>query len=225
MSKNVLIVLTSHAELGDTGNKTGFWLEELASPYYAFSDAGWQAILASPLGGLPPVDPTSETDEWQTPSSRRFAADQEAMSALQNTLVLEDVKDEEYDAIFFPGGHGPMWDLARDCTVAGLVAGFMAAGKPVGAVCHGPAALVGAVNKNGEPAVQNHRLTGFTNSEEAGVGLSDVVPFLLADKLAELGAHYMSGPDWESHVVVDGNLVTGQNPASSEATAQALMAL
>jgi putative intracellular protease/amidase len=225
MRKKVLIVLTSHAELGDTGNKTGFWLEELASPYYAFFDAGWQTVLASPLGGLPPVDPTSEAEQWQTPSSRRFTADQDAMSALQHTLVLENVEGEQYDAIFFPGGHGPMWDLARDCSVAGLVAGFMAAGKPVGAVCHGPAALVGAVNTAGEPVVKGQRVTGFTNGEEAGVGLTDVVPFLLADKLAELGARYTSGPDWETHVVVDGSLVTGQNPASSEATAQALMTL
>jgi putative intracellular protease/amidase len=220
---NVLMVLTSHDRLGDTGQPTGFWLEELAAPYYVFKDAGAEITLASPKGGRPPLDPKSHDPGAQTEQTRRFAADPEAQAALANTCRLDEVTAESFAAVFYPGGHGPMWDLAEDGRSAALIEAFHRAGKPVALVCHGPAALRHTTGERGAPLVAGRAVTGFTNTEEAAVGLTNVVPFLLEDELKRLGGRYSRGPDWQVNVAVDENLITGQNPASSAATAEAVV--
>lgn len=221
----VLIVLTSHDQLGDTGEKTGFWLEELAAPYYVFRDAGAQVTLASPKGGQPPLDPKSASVDFQTDDTRRFEADVEAKAALAATHRLADIALEDYDAVFYPGGHGPLWDLASDPVSIGLIEAAVAAGKPVGAVCHAPAVLRDVKDADGNPLVRGKAVTGFSNSEEAAVALTNVVPFLVEDMLKANGGSYSRADDWNAHVVRDGLLVTGQNPASSAPTAQALLDL
>lgn len=220
----VLIVLTSHDKLGDTGEQTGFWLEEFAAPYFTFIDAGADVTVASPLGGAPPLDPKSNTNEGQTHATRRFKSDANAQEVLAHTVKLESVKADDYDAVFYAGGHGPMWDLAEDATSTALIESFYGAGKTVAAVCHGPAVLHNA-KVQGEPLVKGKRVTGFANSEEEAVQLSKVVPFLLEDELKRLGARYEKSQDWQSFVVADGNLVTGQNPASSTAVASKVLEL
>lgn len=222
---HILMVLTSHDRLGDTGKKTGFWLEEFAAPYYVFKDAGATLTLASPLGGQPPLDPKSDAPEAQTPATERFRTDPEAQKALGQTRPLADVREEDFDAVFFPGGHGPLWDLAEHPASIDLLEAFDRADKPMGLVCHAPAALRRVRDADGQPLIQGRSVTGFSNSEEAAVELSDVVPFLLEDEMRKLGAIYEKGPDWSSHVVIDRQLVTGQNPASSEAAAKALVRL
>lgn len=219
----VLMVLTSHDRLGDTGQRTGFWLEEFAAPYYVLRDAGVEITLASPRGGMPPIDPKSDAPDAETPAMKRFRGDPEAQRALANTIELSSVSPDDFDAVFFPGGHGPLWDLANDRTSIGLIERLYAAGKPVAAVCHGPAVLRHAQGPDGAPLVKGKTVTGFTNTEEAAVGLTDVVPFSVEDALKANGGRYSKAEDWASHAVVDGNLITGQNPASSEATAKALL--
>ncbi len=221
----ILMVLTSHDDLGDTGNKTGFWLEEFAAPYYVFRDAGAEITLASPKGGQPPLDPTSDAEDAQTDATRRFKADDAGQAALANTVALSDVAAEDFDAIFYPGGHGPLWDLAEDSHSKALIEGFAARGRPVGAVCHAPAVFRHTKGADGTPLVSGKTVTGFTNTEEEAVGLTGVVPFLVEDMLRGNGADYQKGDDWGSFVVVDGTLVTGQNPASSEEAARKLLAL
>ncbi|KRA40100.1 type 1 glutamine amidotransferase domain-containing protein [Pseudoxanthomonas sp. Root630] len=221
----ILMVLTSHDRLGDTGHKTGFWLEEFAAPYYVFKDAGAQLWLASPKGGQPPLDPKSDAPDAQTAATVRFNEDAEALSALATTHRLKDVVDEQFDAVFFPGGHGPLWDLAEDADAIRLIEQTFSAGKPVAAVCHGPAVFRHTRGALGEPLVKDKRVTGFSNEEEAAVGLSEVVPFSLEDVLKKNGARYERGPLWQSYVVTDGMLVTGQNPASSEAAAEDVLRL
>lgn len=221
----ILIVLTSHDQLGDTGDKTGFWLEEFAAPYYRLLDAGAELILASPAGGQPPLDPKSSEDNAQTEATRRFNADPNAQAALANTVKLAAVKAENFDSVFYPGGHGPLWDLTEDPDSISLIESFVAADKPVAAVCHAPAVLIHVRDAQGQPFVKGKQVTGFSNSEEAAVGLSDIVPFLLEDKLIELGAKYQKTDDWHPLALIDGKLITGQNPASSEAVAEALLGL
>lgn len=221
----ILMVLTSHDKLGTTGKKTGFWLEEFAAPYYVFKDAGADITLASPKGGQPPLDPTSDSDDAQTDATRRFKADEAAQKDLGNTEVLSTVSAEGYDAIFFPGGHGPLWDLAEDKDSTALIEAFAASDRPVGAVCHAPAVFKHPKGADGKPLVSGKTVTGFTNTEEDGVGLTDVVPFLVEDMLKSNGGDYQKGDDWGSFVVTDGKLVTGQNPASSEEAAHKLLAL
>jgi putative intracellular protease/amidase len=220
---NVLIVLTSHDRLGDTGKPTGFWLEEFAAPYYRLKDAGAALTLASPKGGSPSVDPTSKEPGYQTEATRRFDADPAAQAELAKTLRLADVDAEAFDAVFYPGGHGPLWDLVDDPDSLRLIEGFVEQGKPVAAVCHAPAVLLNATDGGGPPLPAGKRITGFSNTEEAAVGLSDVVPFLLQDRLVELGGRYEQAEAWTPFVVVDGHLITGQNPASSVGVAEALM--
>ncbi|MFM0596257.1 MULTISPECIES: type 1 glutamine amidotransferase domain-containing protein [Paraburkholderia] len=220
----ILVVLTSHDQLGNTGKKTGFWLEEFAAPYYVFKDAGVAMTLASPKGGQPPLDPKSDDPDAQTDATRRFGKDADAQAALANTVKLSSVSAADYDAVFYPGGHGPLWDLAEDPQSIALIEALYAAGKPVGAVCHAPAVFRHTKTPDGTPLVRDKPVTGFANTEEAAVGLTDVVPFLVEDMLKKHGASYSKGPDWLSHVVVAGNLITGQNPASSEAAAKALLA-
>ena len=220
----ILVVLTSHDRLGDTGKATGFWLEELAAPYYRFKDAGATLTLASPKGGQPPLDPKSNDPDAQTDATRRFQADAEALSALADTRVLKDVSVDDYDAVFYPGGHGPLWDLAEDAHSIALIERAIAAGKPVAAVCHAPGVLRHVRTADGAPLVQGKRVTGFTNSEEAAVGLTDVVPFLVEDMLKANGGQYSKAGDWQAYAVEDGLLITGQNPASSEVVADALLA-
>jgi putative intracellular protease/amidase len=221
----ILMVLTSHDQLGDTGNKTGFWLEEFAAPYYVFKDAGADITLASPKGGQPPLDPSSDSDDAQTDATRRFKADEAAQKDLANTKVLSTVSAEGYDAIFFPGGHGPLWDLAEDKDSIALIAAFASSDRAVGAVCHAPAVFKHAKGTDGKPLVSGKTVTGFTNTEEEGVGLTNVVPFLVEDMLKSNGGDYRKGDDWASFVVTDGKLVTGQNPASSGEAAHKLLAL
>lgn len=218
----VLLVLTSHDQLGNTGEKTGFWLEEFAAPYYVFRDAGAELTVASPKGGQPPIDPKSDLPENQTPAMARFKQDRDAQVALSATRKLSDMKSEDFDTVFYPGGHGPMWDLADDPDSIALIESFYDSGKPVAAICHAPAVLH-RVMYNGEPIVKGKRVAGFTNSEEEAVHLTHVVPFLVEDELKRLGGLYEKAADWESFVVVDGRLVTGQNPASSTAGAKALL--
>jgi putative intracellular protease/amidase len=225
MPMNILIVLTSHDRLGDTGKKTGFWLEELAAPYYVFKDAGAKITFASPKGGQPPLDPKSAEPDAQTEASRRFEQDQEAQAALADTVLLSSVSHEEFEAVFYPGGHGPLWDLAEDQDSLTMIQSMYAAGKPVAAVCHAPGALRHARLHNGQRLVEGKRVTGFTNTEEAAVHLTDVVPFLVEDVLKQAGGRYSKGPDWQPHVVVDQHLITGQNPASSAPAAQAVLDL
>ena len=222
--KHILMVLTSHDRLGDTGQPTGFWLEEFAAPYYAFVDAGLKVTLASPRGGQPPLDPKSSAPDFQTEATRRFDADAAGKSALAHTLRLSTVRAGDYDAIFYPGGHGPLWDLAQDTDSLALIAAMAKAGKIVAAVCHGPAALLRA-EVDGVALLKGRNVTGFTNSEEAAVGLTEIVPFLIEDEVGKRGGRFVKGADWASHVVTDGRLVTGQNPGSSAATAAAVVAL
>jgi putative intracellular protease/amidase len=221
----ILMVLTSHDQLGNTGKKTGFWLEEFAAPYYVFKDAGAQITLASPRGGQPPVDPTSDEPDARTAATDRFRADAAAKALLAHTKQLSSVHAEDFDAIFYPGGHGPLWDLAEDSDSLRLIEHVYAAGKPVGAVCHAPGVFLHARGPFGLPLVRGRAVTGFTNSEEAAVGLTDVVPFLVEEMLRDNGGLFENGADWQPHVVVDANLVTGQNPASSAPAADALLAL
>src|SRR5512141_400721 len=221
----ILIVLTSHDQLGDTGKKTGFWLEEFAAPYYVFKDAGATITLASPKGGQPPLDPKSDLPENLTELTKRFRADIVAQAELANTKKLADVSAADFDAVFYPGGHGPMWDMPDNATSLALIEAFVKADKPVGAVCHAPAALVNVRGKDGEYLVKGRRVTGFTNAEEEGVGLAAVVPFLLEDRLKERGGVYSKGANWTPYIQVDGKLVTGQNPASSGPAAEALLKL
>ncbi|MFB9866896.1 type 1 glutamine amidotransferase domain-containing protein [Vreelandella sulfidaeris] len=219
----ILVVVTSHDKLGDTGNKTGFWLEELAAPYYTFMDAGAELTLASPAGGQPPLDPSSNAPEAHTEATNRFQADLDAQSALANTHKLDDIDIAEFDAVFYPGGHGPLWDLAESATSVRLIESALAANKPVATVCHAPGVLRHVKGSDGKPLVAGRNVTGFSNSEEEAVGLTNVVPFLVEDMLKEQGGQYSKGDDWGSYVLVDGLLITGQNPGSSEATAQALL--
>lgn len=220
---NVLMVLTSHGQLGNTGKKTGFWLEEFAAPYYVFKDAGAKVTLASPAGGQPPLDPKSDEADAQTEATLRFKSDDAAQSALAHTERLSTLSGEDFDAVFYPGGHGPLWDLAEDADSIELIETMARNGKVVAAVCHAPAVFRDAKAADGQPLVSGRKVTGFTNSEEAAAKLSDVVPFLVEDMLVEKGGRYSKGPDWQAHVVTDGKLVTGQNPASSAAAAQAVL--
>ena len=222
-TKKILMVLTSHAKLGDSGHKTGFWLEEFAAPYYVFLDAGADITLASPKGGMPPVDPNSELTDAQTPATERYDADKNLQQQLAQTRVLADVLVDDFDAVFYPGGHGPLWDLTDDQHSIALIQQFMQQQKPVAAVCHAPAVLLNAVDENHQSIVKARAVTGFSNSEEAAVGLTEVVPFLLEDSLIAKGGDYQRGDDWAVFVVQDGLLITGQNPASSEETAQKLL--
>ena len=220
----ILVVLTSHDKLGDTGLKTGFWLEELAAPYYAFKDAGAELTLASPKGGQPPLDPKSSDPASQTDATRRFEADADAKAQLAATRVLADVSVDDYDAVFYPGGHGPLWDLAEDLHSIALIERALSAGKPVATVCHAPGVLRHVKDQStGESVVRGKRVTGFTNSEEAAVELTEVVPFLVEDMLKTNGGRFERAPDWAPHVAVDGLLITGQNPASSEPVAEELL--
>jgi len=221
----ILTVLTSHDQLGETGRKTGFWLEELAAPYYVFKDAGAQVVLASPSGGQPPLDPKSNEPDFQTDATHRFEADSEAQSALASTVSLQSISLDDFDAIFYPGGHGPLWDLAEDGNSINLLASALASNKPVALVCHAPGVLRHVKNPDGTPVVKGKKVTGFKNSEEAAVGLTEIVPFLVEDELISKGGQYSSAADWASYVVKDGNLITGQNPASSEEAAKKLLLL
>ena len=221
----VLIVLTSHSELGDTGKKTGFWVEEFAAPYYELADAGVGITLASPKGGPAPIDPKSEEAEAQTKSTRRLDLDAPLKQKLAQTLKLSDVKASDYDAVFYPGGHGPLWDLAQDAKSIALIEAFQQQGKPMALVCHAPCALLKAKLPNGDPLIKGKHVTGFSDTEEAAVKLTQIVPFLLEDELKKAGAHYSKGPDWGVYVQTDGLLITGQNPASSAEAAKALLKL
>ena len=221
----ILMVLTSHDKLGETGNKTGFWLEEFAAPYYVFKDAGAEITLASPKGGQPPLDPSSDADDAQTDATKRFKGDDAAQKELANTEVLSSVSADGFDAIFYPGGHGPLWDLAEDKASINLIESFAASDRPVGAVCHAPAVFKHTKGTDDKPLVSGKTVTGFTNTEEEAVGLTDVVPFLVEDMLKTNGGTYKKGDDWASFVVTDGKLVTGQNPASSEEAAHKLLSL
>ena len=219
----VLIVLTSHSKLGDTGEKTGFWIEEFAAPYYVLADAGAELTIASPKGGQPPVDPKSESPDSQTPATKRFYSDNEAIDKVAHTLKLSEVSQSDYDGVFYPGGHGPLWDLATDSTSITLIEDFYNHNKPIAFVCHAPAALVNVKAPNGEPLIKGKQVTGFSNTEEEVVKLTKVVPFLLEDELKKQGALYSKGDDWNSYVKKDGLLITGQNPASAESAAKALL--
>ncbi|CAG9168023.1 type 1 glutamine amidotransferase domain-containing protein [Cupriavidus pinatubonensis] len=221
----VLIVLTSHDQLGNTGEKTGFWLEELAAPYYVLKDAGVNVTLASVKGGQPPLDPKSSDPSFQTPATRRFEDDADAKAALSSTQKLSDVSASDYDAVFYPGGHGPMWDLAEDADSKALIEATFASGKPVALVCHAPGVLRHVKAQDGSPLVKGKNVTGFTNSEEEAVGLTEVVPFLVEDMLKANGANYSKAGDWQPYVVTDGLLITGQNPASSDPAANALLTM
>ncbi len=222
--KTVLMVITSHSELGDSGEKTGFWVEEFAAPYYAFIDAGMVVTLASPAGGQPPVDPKSELEDFQTASTKRYDKDNTAQSLIANTAKLETVKAEDYDAVFYPGGHGPLWDLTDNADSIALIESFLAANKPVAAVCHATAAFLNIKDAVGEYVVKGKAVTGFTNSEEDAVQLTDVVPFLLENELIKRGADYQKVADWNAFAVQDGLVISGQNPASSELAAEKLIA-
>ena len=221
--KKILMVLTSHDKLGNTGQQTGFWLEEFAAPYYVFKDAGAAITLASPLGGQPPLDPKSDDPAAQTEATQRFKADPAAQAVLASTRKLADVFATDFDAVFYPGGHGPLWDLAEDAASIALIEAMLVAGKPVAAVCHAPAVLRHAKAADGASVLRNTSVTGFANSEEEAVGLTAIVPFLVEDMLKENGGHYSKLADWQAYVVTDGLLITGQNPASSEPAAKALL--
>ena len=218
----ILMVITSHDQLGNTGRKTGFWLEEFAAPFFVFKDAGAELTLASPKGGQPPLDPKSDLPENQTPAMTRFKKDKAAQQALANTLKLADVRADDFDTVFYPGGHGPMWDLAEDPVSIALLESFYNSGKPIALVCHSPGVLRHVTYK-GEPLVNGKRVTGFTNGEEEEVKLTKVVPFLVEDELIRLGAIFEKVRNWQPFSIVDGRLVTGQNPASSTSAAQALL--
>jgi putative intracellular protease/amidase len=222
--KKILMVITSHAELGNTGEKTGFWIEEFAAPYYAFLDAGVKLTLASPAGGKPPIDPKSELADFQTLSTRRYDTDTEAQNLVANTLKLADMKAKDFDAVFYPGGHGPLWDLTDNTDSISLIENFLATNKPVAAVCHATAVFMNIKDDLGEYVVKNKAVTGFTNSEEEAVQLTDIVPFLLEDELVKRGADFQKGADWNAFAIQDGLLISGQNPASSELAANKLLA-
>jgi putative intracellular protease/amidase len=219
----ILMVLTSHDRLGDTGKKTGFWLEEFAAPFYVFRDAGAEITVVSPLGGQPPLDPKSDEPDAQTAATRRFKADPAAQALLATTGRLDAVAAGNFDAVFYPGGHGPLWDLAEDRASIALIEAMLAAGKPVAAVCHAPGVLRHVKDADGAPLVRGRAVTGFADSEEQASGLTEIVPFLVEKMLRANGGHYSKAPDWQPHVVVDGRLVTGQNPASSAPAAKALL--
>jgi putative intracellular protease/amidase len=219
----VLMVLTSHDQLGNTGRKTGFWLEELAAPYYAFKEAGVEIVLASPKGGQPPLDPKSNEPANQTDMTRRFELDSQATAQLASTVRLDSVSQADFDTVFYPGGHGPLWDLAEDKDSIPLIESFIGAGKPVALVCHAPGVLRHVRESDGAPLVNGKKVTGFTNSEEAAVGLTDIVPFLVEDELKAKGGIYSKADDWAPYVVTDGLLITGQNPASSAPAAAVLL--
>lgn len=219
----ILMVLTSHDRLGDTGKKTGFWLEELAAPYFVFRDAGVEVALASPKGGQPPLDPKSNEPQFQTGDTRRFEADESAMRALADTATLSDLDQADYDSVFFPGGHGPLWDLTNDRLALSLIEDMLGAGKPVALVCHAPGVLTNVKAPNGEPVAKGRSVTGFTNAEEAAVDLVEVVPYLVEDALSAQGATFLAATSFAVHVIQDGLLITGQNPPSSRATARALL--
>lgn len=221
----ILMVLTSHDQLGNTGKETGFWLEELAAPYYVLKDAGATITLTSPRGGQPPIDPKSDLPENQTHSTRRFRTDPAAQAELANTRKLTSVSADDFDAVFYPGGHGPMWDMPDNAASIALIEDFVKADKPIAAVCHAPVALINVRGKDGDYLIKGKRVTGFTDTEEEAVGLTSVVPFLLEDQLRERGGIFSKGADWSPHIEVDGKLVTGQNPASSEPGAKALLKL
>ncbi len=221
----ILMVLTSHDQLGDTGKKTGFWLEELAAPYYTFVDAGAEVVLASPAGGQPPLDPKSNEPDAQTETTKRFEADEVAMQALANTHKLSEVLNQDFDAVFYPGGHGPLWDLAEDQNSISLIEQTLQANKPVALVCHAPGVLRDVKDAEGRSIIEGKTVTGFSNSEEDGVGLTAIVPFLVEDMLKEKAGQYSKADDWQAYVQEDGLLITGQNPASSAATAEALLKL
>ena len=223
MSK-ILVVLTSHSQLGDTGSTTGFWLEELAAPYYVFKDAGAELTLASPKGGQPPLDPKSDDPDAQTEATRRFKADSAANAELAASVRLDSLSAGDFDAIFYPGGHGPLWDLVDNQASIRLIEDFWAGNKPVSAVCHAPIALVNARDENGQHIVKGREVTGFSNSEEEAVGLTKVVPLLVEDTMIARGAEYSKADDWQSYTRQDGNLITGQNPGSSEAVAKLVLA-
>ncbi len=224
-AQKILMVLTSHDQLGDTGKKTGFWLEEFAAPYYVLKDAGAEITLASPKGGQPPLDPKSDAADAQTDATRRFKTDPVAQKALASTAILGEVDSDEFDAVFFPGGHGPLWDLAESDDSKRLIEAFAASERPIGAVCHAPAIFKNTLGTDGKPLVSGRRVTGFANTEEEAVGLTEIVPFLVEDMLKANGGLYEKGGDWSSFVLVDGKLVTGQNPASSEEAAKELLKL
>ncbi|WP_031525010.1 type 1 glutamine amidotransferase domain-containing protein [Siccibacter colletis] len=221
----ILMVLTSHDKLGDTGKPTGFWLEEFAAPWYVFRDAGIEVTLASPAGGQPPLDPKSDEPDAQTEATDRFRADSAAQQTLASTHRLSEINLDEYDAVFYPGGHGPLWDLAEDRHSIALIEKYWASGKPVATVCHAPGVLRHAKKPDGTPLVQGKRVTGFTNSEEDGVGLTNVVPFLVEDALKQNGGQFERTDDWGEFAITDGHLITGQNPASSAIAAQELVKL
>ena len=218
----ILMVLTSHDQLGNTGKKTGFWVEEFAAPYYVLADAGAEITLASPKGGQPPIDPMSTKEDAQTEATKRFDKDTELQKKLSLTKKLEDIDAKDFDAVFYPGGHGPVWDLANSLKSIALIEDFHNQMKPMAFVCHAPAVL-GNVEDHKEPFVRGKNVTGFSNSEEEAVGLTEVVPFLVEDKMNQMGANYSKGEDWSSYVMVDGKLITGQNPASSEKAARELL--
>ena len=219
----ILMVITSHDQLGNTGRKTGFWLEELAAPYFVFKDSGAEITLASPKGGRPPLDPKSNEPEFRTDLTRRFEKDAAAEAQLGKTVRLDSVKQEDFDTVFYPGGHGPMWDLAEDKNSVRLIESFLAAGKPIALVCHAPGALRHVRTPDGKPLAQGKEVTGFTNGEEEAVGLTKVVPFLVEDEMLKLGAVFSKKSNWAVHVVSDGLLTTGQNPASSGPAAKVLL--
>lgn len=222
---NILMVLTSHDQLGDTGKKTGFWLEEFAAPYYTLKNASAKLTVVSPAGGQPPLDPKSDEPDAQTEATKRFKADPEAQAVLANTGKLADVKAEDFDAVFYPGGHGPLWDLAESRDSIALIEAMIAAGKPVATVCHAPGVLRHVKAPDGSPLVKGKKVTGFTNTEEEAVGLTHIVPFLVEDMLKQNGGEYSKLGDWQPYAITDGLLITGQNPASSEAAAEALLKL
>ncbi|APQ19021.1 type 1 glutamine amidotransferase domain-containing protein [Maribacter hydrothermalis] len=221
----ILFILTSHNELGDTGKKTGFWVEEFAAPYYALLDKGAEITVATPKGGQAPIDPSSDTEDAQTKDTKRYKEDKDAQSVINNTKKLADVNASDFDAVFYPGGHGPLWDLANDATSIKLIETFNEQEKPVAFVCHAPAALKSVKGTDGQPLVKGKKVTGFTNSEEAAVQLTEVVPFLVEDMLQENGGIYSKKEDWAAYAIQDGNLITGQNPASSELVAEKLLAV
>jgi len=219
----ILIVLTSHSQLGNTNEKTGFWIDEFATPYYVLADGGATITIASPAGGQPPVDPKSEASDAQSAATQRFFKDMDAIDKAANSLKLSEVKTEDYDAVFYAGGHGPLWDLATDKSSIKLIEDFYNTQKPIAFVCHAPAALINVKAENGHPLVKGKKVTGFSNTEEEAGGLTKIVPFLLEDELKKLGAHYSKEADWSAYAQQDGLLITGQNPASSEAVAKLLL--
>lgn len=219
----ILFVITSHDTLGDTGKKTGFWVEEFANPYYTLLDKGATIIIATPKGGAAPIDPSSDSPDAATEDTARFNKDAEAKAKIANTNILSDINPDDFDAVFYPGGHGPLWDLSNDATSIALIEKFNSQEKPVAFVCHAPAALKGVKNTDGTPLVKGKKVTSFTNTEEAAVGLTDIVPFLVEDMLKENGGIYSKKEDWAAYAIQDGNLITGQNPASSKLVAEKLV--